>query len=248
MRYFFEITYHGTKYHGWQSQSNAVGIQQVVEDVLSKLLQEKVTVTGSGRTDTGVHCVQQFFHTDINKSFAINDLIIRLNSFLPGDIAIRSIRKVMPGASARYDARERTYEYHITQVKDPLKNGLAFYFFKPVNLSTLQKAAALLTGTHDFECFSKVKTDVNHFICDVKRAEWNQKGHELVFTITANRFLRGMVRAVVGTLLDVGVGKLTIEDLKSILKSKDRKKAGMNVPPEGLYLTKVKYPKSIFIA
>ena len=247
MRYFFEISYNGKNYHGWQSQLNAVGVQQKVEEALSQLFREKISIVGSGRTDTGVHCKQQFFHADIENEFDIDTLIIRLNSFLPKDIAIRSIRKVKQEASARYDAFERTYEYHITRVKDPLKDGLAFYFFKEIDLPTLQRAAALLTGKHDFECFSKVKTDVNHFICDIKEAEWNQKGDLLVFTITANRFLRGMVRAIVGTLLDTGTGKISLDDFKSILKSKDRKKAGMNAPPEGLFLMSVKYPKTIFI-
>ncbi len=247
MRYLFEITYEGTHYHGWQTQTNAIGIQQVVEETLCKLIREPISIVGSGRTDTGVHCVQQFFHVDIDKEFDKNNLIIRLNSFLPKDIAIRSVRKVKPEVSARYDAFERTYEYHITLKKDPLREGRAFYFFKTINLSTLRQATALLRGSHDFECFSKVKTDVNHFICDVKDAEWNKKGDLLVFTITANRFLRGMVRAIVGTLLEVGTEKISVEDFKHILKSKDRKKAGMNVAPEGLYLMKVKYPKSIFI-
>jgi len=247
MRYFFEITYKGTAFHGWQSQANATGIQQVVEEALSRLLREEIAITGSGRTDTGVHCMQQFFHADIDKSFDPDNLIIRLNSLLDKNIAIRSIHAVKSDASARYDAIERTYEYHITRVKNPLLQELAFYYFKPLDLPTLERASALLTGTHDFECFSKVKTDVNHFICDLKTARWNQKGDNLVFTITANRFLRGMVRAIVGTLLDVGTGKISMEELKQILKSKDRKKAGMNVPAEGLYLTGVKYPKSIFL-
>lgn len=247
MRYFFEITYKGTAFHGWQSQANATGIQQVVEEAMAKLLRTEISITGSGRTDAGVHCVQQFFHTDIEKSFDPENLVIRLNSLLNKDIAIRSIHPVKPDASARYDATERTYEYHITRVKNPLLRGLAFYYFKPLDIPTLERASALLTGTHDFECFSKVKTDVNHFICDLKTARWNQKGDNLVFTITANRFLRGMVRAIVGTLLDVGKGKITLEEFKHILKSKDRKKAGMNVPAEGLYLTEVKFPKSIFI-
>ena len=247
MRYFFEITYRGTAYHGWQTQSNATGIQQVVEEVLGKLFREEIAIVGSGRTDTGVHCAQQFFHADITHAFDPDTLIIRLNSFLPKDIAIRSIRKVKPTVSARYNAVQRTYHYNITRVKDPLREGLAFYFYKPLDISTLKYATALLTGTHDFECFSKVKTDVNHFICEVKAARWNQKGDVLVFTVTANRFLRGMVRAMVGTLLEVGTGKITVEGFKHILKSKDRNKAGMNVPPEGLYLMSVKYPKSIFI-
>lgn len=247
MRFLFEITYRGTRYHGWQSQHNAMGIQQVIEEALSKLLREKISIVGSGRTDTGVHCVQQFFHADVEKEFDPDGLILRLNSFLPKDIAIRSIRKIKGDASARYDAYERTYEYHIVRSKDPLREGLSFYFFKPLDLDTLRAGGRLLLGKHDFECFSKVKTDVNHFVCDVKYAEWNQKGDLLVFTITANRFLRGMVRAVVGTLLDAGTGKISLKELEGILKSKDRKKAGMNVPPEGLFLTGVKYPKTIFI-
>ena len=247
MRFFFEITYLGKNYHGWQSQANAKGVQQEVEEALTKLMREKISIVGSGRTDTGVHCAQQFFHADIEKSFEPDTLIIRLNSLLPADIAIRSIREVKPDASARYNAVERTYEYRITRVKDPLLHGQAFYFFKPMEFSALQEAAALLTGKHDFQCFSKVKTDVNHFICDVKRAQWNQKGDLIVFTITANRFLRGMVRAIVGTLLDVGTGKIKMSEFKEILESKDRKRAGMNVPAEGLFLMKVAYPKTVFL-
>ncbi|HQQ96241.1 MAG TPA: tRNA pseudouridine(38-40) synthase TruA [Cyclobacteriaceae bacterium] len=247
MRYFFEITYSGSNYHGWQSQHNAIGVQQVVEEALTKLLRTKTEIVGSGRTDTGVHCVQQFFHADIEKPFMADELVLRLNAFLPSDIAIRTIRKVKSNASARYDARERTYQYHITRVKDPLRVGRAFHFFKPIDKRTLDHATALLLGSHDFECFSKVKTDVNHFTCTVRQAAWNQQGDSLVFTITANRFLRGMVRAVVGTLLDVGTGKITVDEFASILRSKDRRKAGMNVPPEGLYLMKVKYPSGVFI-
>ncbi len=247
MRFLFEITYKGTNYHGWQSQHNAIGIQQVIEGAMTKLLREKIAIVGSGRTDSGVHCAQQFFHADVESEFEFETLIIRLNSFLPKDIAVRSIRKIKTDASARYDAYERTYQYHITRVKDPLREGLSFYFFKPLDLDVLQKGADILMGKHDFECFSKVKTDVNHFICEIKQAEWNQKGDLLVFTITANRFLRGMVRAVVGTLLDAGTGKTSLDDIRAVLKSKDRKKAGMNVPPEGLFLTSVKYPKTIFI-
>lgn len=246
MRYFFEISYNGTHYHGWQNQKNAIGVQQVVEGAMSKLLREEISIVGSGRTDTGVHCVQQFFHADIEGEFITIDLIHRLNAFLPKDIAIRNILPVMKDAHARYDASERSYQYKITRVKDPLLVGYAYYFFRDLNGPTMEQATALLLGEHDFECFSKVKTDVNHFICEIKQASWNQKGDLLVFTITANRFLRGMVRAIVGTLLDVGNGKLTIKQFQEILRSKDRKKAGMNAPPEGLYLVQVKYPKTIF--
>jgi tRNA pseudouridine38-40 synthase len=246
-RFFFEITYNGTNYAGWQTQANAVGVQEVVENALSKLLRTPTKIVGSGRTDTGVHCVQQFFHADLEKILNGEDLIHRLNAFLPRDIAIRSIHQVKPNASARYAAFERTYEYHITTVKNPLLTGLALHYFKPLNIQTMNKAAALLCGEHDFECFSKVKTDVNHFLCTVKKASWKQQGNQLVFTITANRFLRGMVRAIVGTLLDVGTGKISVNDFQQIIKSKNRKKAGANVDPHGLYLVRVKYPKSIFI-
>lgn len=245
-RYLFEISYLGENYNGWQSQNNAVGIQEIVEKVLGTILRQRTPIVASGRTDTGVHCVQQFFHVDLDKDFRAEKLIQQMNSFLPPDIAIRSIRAFRSDASARYDAVERAYTYHITRTKNPLQNGLAYYFFKDVDVSTMNKAAALLVGTHDFECFSKVKTDVNHFICTITRARWNQKGELLVFEIVANRFLRGMVRSVVGTLLDVGTGKYTLKDFKNILKSRDRKLAGINVPAHGLYLVRVKYPASVF--
>ena len=247
MRYFFEIAYNGKNYNGWQSQKNGIGVQAVVEDALSKLLQENIKIVGSGRTDTGVHCEQQYFHTNIEQPFDIPHLIQKLNSFLSHGIAIYSIRPVRNDASARYDAVERSYRYQITRTKNPFLEGYAWYFFKPLNLETMNEAAALLVGEHDFECFSKVKTDVNHFLCDIKSAAWQEKGSLLVFTISANRFLRGMVRAIVGTLLDVGSGKTSLKEFKEILESKDRRKAGANVPPYGLYLEKVKYPSSVFI-
>jgi tRNA pseudouridine38-40 synthase len=247
MRYFFEIAYRGGNYNGWQSQLNAKGIQTVVEEALTKLLQVDTKIVGSGRTDTGVHCEQQFFHSDIEKEFAIDNLLLKLNIYLPKDIAINSIRKVKVDASARYDAVERTYRYQITRTKNPFLEGLAWHYFKPVDIPTMNKAAALLVGEHDFECFSKVNTDVNHFLCDIKKAEWRADGQMLYFTITANRFLRAMIRSVVGTLLDVGTGKTSLKEFQAIISSRDRKRAGANVPPQGLYLTKVKYPPSIFL-
>lgn len=247
MRYFFEITYHGKNYNGWQSQKNGIGVQDVVEKALTQLFRTPVAIVGSGRTDTGVHCEQQFFHADIEKPFDAETLMRQLNSFLPGDIAIRRVRKVRNDASARYAAVERSYRYIITRVKEPLLEGLAWHFFKPLDVKTMNAAAALLVGMQDFECFSKVKTDVNHFLCDIKKAEWKLVQGKLVFHITANRFLRGMVRAVVGTLLDVGTGKITVEDFRKIIQSRDRRRAGANVPAHGLYLVSVKYPASIFI-
>jgi tRNA pseudouridine38-40 synthase len=247
MRYFFEIAYNGTNYNGWQSQPNAVGVQTVVEDALTKLFRVPVSIVGSGRTDTGVHCEQQFFHTDLESPFDQEKLIQRLNSFLPHDIVIKSIRQVRPDASARYDAIERTYQYRITRVKDPFLQGLSWHYFKEVNVQNMNRAAAYIVGEHDFECFSKVKTDVNHFICHIRMAKWVEKGDQLIFTVSANRFLRGMVRAIVGTLLDVGTGRITYKDFVSIIESRDRRKAGQNVPASGLFLVKVKYPARIFI-
>ena len=247
MRYFFEISYNGTNFHGWQSQANAIGVQQEVEEVFEKLFRNRIEIVGSGRTDTGVHCIKQFFHADFERELDVLVIQQKLNSFLPKSISINSIRKVKPDAHARYSAIERAYEYRITRVKNPFYQDYAYLFFKDLNIQTMNKAAALLVGEHDFQCFSKVNTDVNHFICNLKKAKWRNVNGLLVFNIVANRFLRGMVRAIVGTLLDVGTGKTSLKEFQQIMKSKDRKKAGMNVPSSGLYLLDVKYPKRIFI-
>lgn len=247
MRYFFEISYTGTHFHGWQSQANAVGVQEVVEKAMSKLFRKEVKIVGSGRTDTGVHCVQQFFQADLDERFDEAEWIQKINSLLPKQIAIRSIKAVKENAHARYDAVERTYQYMITKRKDPFLQRFAYHLFKEVEIKTMKKASSLLLGEHDFECFSKVKTDVNHFRCTIKRAEWSEQNDTIQFTISANRFLRGMVRAIVGTLLDVGSGKISVAEFRKIIESKDRKRAGMNVPPDGLYLMAVKYPKKIFL-
>jgi tRNA pseudouridine38-40 synthase len=247
MRYFFEISYLGTNYNGWQTQPNGRGVQELVEKALSNLCKIKVPITGSGRTDAGVHCASQYFHADINWPAKTSDLLHRLNSFLPRDISIKSIRPVKADANARFDAKSRTYNYIITRKKDPMLQGRALYFFKPLDIKAMKKATKLLAGTHDFESFSKVKTDVNHFSCSIYKAEWIEMDDLLIFKITGNRFLRGMVRAIVGTLLDVGVGKISILDFKQIISGKDRRRAGMNVAPEGLYLMQVTYPASVFL-
>ena len=184
---------------------------------------------------------------DLDNEINENDLLHRLNAFLPRSIAILSIKRVNDNAHARYDARERSYEYRITLKKNPLLIGYAYHFFKSLDVKKMNEAALLLYGVHDFTCFSKEKTDVNHFVCHINKAKWKKSKDLLIFEITANRFLRGMVRAVVGTLLDVGTGKISIPDFQKIMESKDRKKAGMNVPAEGLYLKSVKYKKGIFM-
>ncbi len=247
MKFFFEIAYNGKNYAGWQNQANAIGIQSVIENALSQMFRTEVKIVGSGRTDTGVHCEQQFFHCELEKEVDSQSLIQKMNSFLPRDIVVKDIRKVKPDANARFDALERTYHYRITRKKNPFLEGLAWHFFKPVDLPTMNKAASLLLGEHDFECFSKVNTDVNHFLCNIRKAEWREEGQMLEFTISANRFLRGMVRSIVGTLLDVGTGKTSLKEFQAIINSRDRKKAGANVPPQGLYLTRVKYPARIFV-
>lgn len=247
MRYFFEIAYHGKNYAGWQNQANAVTIQSVIENALSQIFRKETKIIASGRTDTGVHCLQQFFHCDLDKPFTFDNMIIKLNSFLPRDIVIKGIRRVKPDANARFDAFERSYLYRITRTKNPFLEGLAWHYFRPLDVQTMNRAAALLLGEHDYECFSKVHTDVNHFLCDIKKAQWKEEGDILEFGITANRFLRGMVRSIVGTLIDVGSGKTSMKDFQGIIESRDRKKAGPNVPPQGLYLKKIKYPAGIFM-
>lgn len=246
MRYFIEFSYNGAAYHGWQNQPNAISVQEVLEKALSTLLRQHIEVVGAGRTDAGVHAKQMFAHFETTQEFDFDALVLRLNAFLPFDIAIKSIRKVAPKAHARFDAVERTYEYWLVQEKNPFLEKNAHLVFKPLDISAMNKAAAILMECEDFECFSKSHTDVKTFICEIKEAFWKSEGGKLIFTITADRFLRNMVRAIVGTLLDVGLDKRTAEEMRNIIESRDRGKAGASVPAKGLYLTKVVYPETIF--
>lgn len=247
MRYFFEIAYKGTNYHGWQIQKNTVSVQQVLTEKLSTILNENVTITGSGRTDTGVHARQQYFHVDIIQKVNALQLMNQLNSFLPSDISIRSIREVAASAHARFDATRRTYEYWIINHKDPFLDDVAYRYTKYLDIENMNEAASILPGEKDFKSFSKIKTDVNHFICEVFEAKWNAKNGILIFRISANRFLRGMVRAITGTLLDIGTRNKKVDDMHVILQSGDRKASGRSVPAKGLCLTEVYYPREIFI-
>ena len=246
-RYFFEIAYKGTRYHGWQMQANAVSIQQVVQEKLRQITGRSITVVGSGRTDTGVHAKQQFFHADFEKALDAEDFRYHLNAVLPEDIALRSVRRVREDAHARYDAVSREYVYEILTEKDPFRINEAYIYPRAIDIDKVNAAARLLMGKHDFESFSKVKTDVNHFCCEVMQAVWETTEGGCRFTISANRFLRGMVRAVVGTLLMVNEKKIAVEDVREIMDARDRSKAGRTVPPEGLYLNRVIYPEEIFI-
>ncbi|MTI21950.1 tRNA pseudouridine(38-40) synthase TruA [Fulvivirga sp. RKSG066] len=246
MRYFFEIAYDGDSYHGWQRQKNAISVQQVVEEALSTISRENITIMGSGRTDTGVHCEQQFFHADLQTKIDTEKLRFKLNSFLPPTISIQKIARVGDEAHARFDATSRSYEYRITNQKWPFAQGRAYYYTKEIDIKTMNQAAALLLGEHDFQAFSRVKTEVNNFICTITEARWEKDGQYITFHVTANRFLRGMVRALVGTLLEVGTGRLTIDSFKEIIENKDRRQAGSAAPAVGLYLTSVTYPEEIF--
>ncbi len=245
MRYFIELAYRGTHYHGWQIQANAHTVQETLNKALQTLLKEEVSTIGSGRTDTGVHAAQQFVHVDTQKPLQAQPHIYQLNALLPPDIVIKQIWQVSDKAHARFDAVSRTYEYRISTEKNPFLADLCYLYTKPLDIWDMNKAAALLLQYTDFESFSKVKTDVNHFHCQIVEAKWQSQGDLFIFNITANRFLRGMVRAIVGTLLEVGIGKLTIAQFEDVINAKDRKNAGRSVPPAGLFLTKVQYKDAV---
>ncbi|OFY85889.1 MAG: tRNA pseudouridine(38-40) synthase TruA [Bacteroidetes bacterium RIFCSPLOWO2_12_FULL_31_6] len=247
-RFFIEIKYDGTDYHGWQIQQNAHAVQAEINNALSTLLQEEILVSGAGRTDTGVHAQQFFAHFDTHQNFDKDQLIYKLNYFLPPTISCSSIVKVIDNAHARYSAIERTYEYWITPTKNPFLNHKAYYFPFVLNLELMNEAVTELLKSTDFSCFSKSNTDTLTNDCTINFARWEVKNDGIIFTISANRFLRNMVRAIVGTLLEIGQERITIDDFKKIINSKNRSEAGVSVPAHGLYLTAVKYPKEIFIA
>lgn len=208
-------------------------------------LRTPVQLAGAGRTDAGVHARQLFAHFDIDMPIDTEVQVPRLNAFLPGDIAIQRIFEVNSNAHARFDALERTYQYWVIQQKDPFFRDWAYHVRLPLDVKAMNKAASLLLDHTNFECFSKSNTDVKTYVCHLKSAAWKEEKGKLVFTITADRFLRNMVRAIVGTLLEVGLGKATAENVNSIIKSKDRGEAGVSVPAKGLYLTKITYPKTL---
>lgn len=241
-----DITYRGTNFNGWQTQPNGVTVQEEIEKGLTLLLKKETPITGSGRTDTGVHAIQQIAHFDAHE-LEEAPLALRLNSLLPKDIVINRIRTVKQDANARFSAESRKYHYHLHQRKDPFKEGISYYFSAALNIEKINQACEIIQNWQNFECFSRVHTEVNHFNCDIYEAIWIENEPAHLFVIKANRFLRGMVRSIVGTLLDVGTGKSTLDDLNRILKSNDRREAGRSVPPEGLYLQEVIYPNTIYL-
>ena len=247
MRYFIELSYRGTHYHGWQVQPNAHSVQGEIERGLRLILrQPDLSIMGSGRTDTGVHAREQFAHFDVPEALDTTWLTQRLNAFLPKDIAIHRIFPVSSQMHARYSATQRSYEYHLVRKKSPFAIGLAYYYWHPLNIEAMQAAAATLTGYEDFQAFSKVKTQVKNFRCRIDTAYWETQADRWVFHVSANRFLRGMVRALVGTLLEVGKGTHDLESWDAIIRSKDRRRAGAAAPPEGLFLNRVRYPEHLF--
>ncbi|MCA0930977.1 tRNA pseudouridine(38-40) synthase TruA [Lutimonas saemankumensis] len=248
MRYFIELSYHGKNYHGWQIQPNEISVQEVIEKALSTLLGSEITVMGCGRTDTGVHAEQFYLHFDFDGILDKDKLKYKLNSFLPKDIAIFQILKVNPEAHARFDAVSRSYTYRISLNKNVFTSELSMNLnFPDLNVAKMNKASMILMDHTDFKCFSRTKTDVKTYECTITEAFWEQKGDDLNFYISANRFLRNMVRAIVGTLLEIGKGKMTLKEFKEVIESRDRSRAGASAKAKGLFLTSVKYPESVFL-
>ena len=246
MRYFVTFAYKGTAFHGSQTQPNGVTVQETMEQAFATILRVPVALTFAGRTDAGVHAEQMVAHFDQDKALPAN-LASRLNNLLPSSIAIRDIRPVKDEAHARFDATARTYHYRITMRKDPFAAELRTRVARGLDFEAMNRAAQLLLGRQDFASFCRVHTDVKTTICDVKEACWVQESEtEWYFIITADRFLRNMVRAVVGTLFDIGRGKMTKQDLADIIAAHNRCKAGHSAPAEGLSLVEIRYPDSIF--
>ncbi len=242
-RYFLQLSYKGTNYHGWQIQPNAISVQEVIEDALSKILREKIAVVGAGRTDTGVHASFFILHFEAENTIPENlDLVYKLNSFLPHDIAVQKVWKVSADLHARFSATSRTYKYYITTEKNPYGVETSHKYLKPLDVANMNEAAQTLFDYEDFTSFSRLGTEVKTNNCKIMKAAWTVEEKELVFTIKADRFLRNMVRAVVGTLLEVGKGKLTIQQFREIIEQKDRGAAGASASAQGLFLVDIEYP------
>ena len=248
-RYFIFLSYKGTSYHGWQVQPNGVTVQQILDESLSTVLGEEIRTTGAGRTDTGVHALVfcAHFNSERGKLLSDNNFIYRLNRFLPRDISVSEIRQVKDDANARFSAVSRTYKYYITRRKDPFTEDAAWYLHGELNIKAMNKASELLLKHTDFTSFSKLHTDVKTNNCRIYSAGWEEKDGLLVFTICSDRFLRNMVRAITGTMVEIGFGKLSVEQFEEIIKLRDRGKAGKSAPAKGLFLTDIKYPDDIFI-
>jgi len=250
-RYFLNLSYNGDNYHGWQIQPNAVTVQETLNNSLSLLFQEEINVVGCGRTDAGVHAEMFFAHFDLEKApepVSLSTFLHKLNGMLPADIVIKDFFPVKSDVHARFDAVSRTYRYQVLRKKDAFLFGKAYpYYLSDLNTDLMNRGAEMLLNHSDFTSFSKLHTDVKTNNCKIIHAGWEYHDPLLVFTITADRFLRNMVRAIVGTLLDLGRGKINLQEFEHIIESRDRSEAGFSVPAKGLFLAEVKYPDNIRI-
>jgi tRNA pseudouridine38-40 synthase len=247
-RYFLTISYDGTAYAGWQSQKNAISIQEVLEKALEMVFRQTIPVLGSSRTDTGVHAWKQVAQIDFDPPESVSHCLHKLNTALPSDISVLEIRQVVPDAQCRFQATARTYRYCIQRVKSPIGRQYAHFWYGDLDLASMQACCEAVLRHSDFQAFSKVKTQVNNFVCQVEFARWRtDENGLLLFEVKANRFLRGMVRALVGTMLEVGKGKRTVADFNEILLGKNRRMAGESAPAKGLCLMEVEYPASVFL-
>lgn len=247
-RYFIFISYKGTSYHGWQIQPNSVTVQKILDESLSVVLNEEISTIGAGRTDTGVHASFFCAHFDSKSPdlLSVKNLVYRLNQYLPPDISVNSLKKVFPGANARYSAISRTYKYYISTSKDPFFDGSSWFLHGKIDLVSMNKACSILYNHSDFTSFSKLHSGAVTNICMIYSANWEESGNRLVFTIKADRFLRNMVRAIVGTMVDVGFGKKNLKEFEDIILAKDRCSAGKSAPAKGLFLVDIEYPEEIF--
>ncbi len=246
-RYFLELTYNGKNYHGWQVQPNAISVQAVLDDCISKILREEIHIVGCGRTDTGVHASYFVAHFDcLNDQIDSEKFCHKINRFLPKDIAAFSLKQVGEDTHSRFSAISRTYEYHLVENKDPFLQELAYQSHVPLDFDLMNQAAEELFKFSDFTSFSKLHTDVKTNNCKITYAKWEFKSNKWIFTISADRFLRNMVRAIVGTLLEIGRGKMTVKQFTDIIEAKDRGMAGTSAPAHALFLVDVVYPDALF--
>ncbi len=247
-RYFLDLSFDGTDFLGWQVQPKGRTVQGLLIEKLSAFFREEVYVIGAGRTDTGVHASQMIAHFDLDASIENpDDVVYKLNRFLPHDVAIRELYQVNVETHARFSAEERAYTYRMNRLKDPFEVNKSWWFGRPLNFEAMNECANLLLQYSDFACFCKADTDVKTTLCEIRAARWEQEGPQWVFHIRADRFLRNMVRAIVGTLVEVGEGKHSVEDFKKIIESGSRSNAGASAPAGGLYLSEVRYPEGIRI-
>ncbi|MBN1415366.1 MAG: tRNA pseudouridine(38-40) synthase TruA [Bacteroidales bacterium] len=246
-RYFIELAFKGTAYHGWQKQPNASTVQDIVNHALSVVLKETIETVGAGRTDTGVHAryFAAHFESDLYDPVKKHKLLYGINSILPIDIAVNDIYRVTNDAHARFSALSRTYEYRISRSKDPFETDFSWYYPHNLDIQRMNKAAEVLLKIEDFKSFSKYHSQVKTSICKLSQAAWTENNNTITFTITADRFLRNMVRAIVGTLVEAGRGKISLERLTQIVLAANRKETARSAPAKGLFLTRIMYPSTI---